>query len=461
MVLPYCHVHLTDDKRRRIAHSGPMRAFLCGAHGNLPIPAGSNVLGRGHDCGLRIDDPRLSRHHARLLHDGSSLLIEDLGSTNGVLVNGERIQMKKALASGDTVVCGPCVFTVTFDPTQKASASELLPATDRKPDPSKTESMDPLEMPTSDRVAASKPGRQINPLIAAALSSSTIGDPSDSSSGALKPETLPSDVSSDVLKPNEQPKVQTEPLIHRSDTTPRGNPIPSPAEIAAKREALRDRKDKTTGLIPNDFRSTGSAALQPDFVTPAPGGPAPVWKRMLAGLADGFTSVVLVLVLCLPLMIGGYVWALSQVGVVMVDDLPRLTASSGTPVGAGALISALVEPGGIARAVELCGQLMRADDQQPFLTFFSASALGVLFAVVGIIIHLVGATVVRGAPWWHRRLGIEVVENRTGYHLTWGRAVARWLMCALLWPLAPLALGMGKRALHDVLTGCAVRSKRR
>ncbi|HEX3132004.1 MAG TPA: FHA domain-containing protein, partial [Planctomycetota bacterium] len=80
-----------------------MRAFLNGQQGNIPVPAGSNILGRGQDCGLRIDDPRLSRHHARLLHDGSTLIIEDLGSTNGVLVNGERIHGKKNLLSGNTV----------------------------------------------------------------------------------------------------------------------------------------------------------------------------------------------------------------------------------------------------------------------------------------------------------------------------------------------------------------------
>lgn len=437
-----------------------MRAFLSGAHGNLAIPAGSNILGRGHDCGLRIDDPRLSRHHARLLHDGGSLIIEDLGSTNGVLVNGERVQGRKALVSGDTVVCGPCVFTVTLDPTQKASASELLPGTDRKPDPADTEAMDPLELPGSDRLPAnpaSKPGRQLSPLIAAALSSSDAGD----STGSLKPDTLPSDVSSDVLKPAEQPKIHTEPLIHRSDTTPRGNPIPDPSAFAVKRDPTRDNREKTTGLIPNDLKPTTSAALQPDFVTPAPGGPAPGWKRVSAGIADGITTVVLVLGLSVPLIIGGYLWALSQVGVMLVDGQPRLTTSPGASVAAGDLLGALVHPGGVARAIELCGQLMRADDQQPFLTLFSASALGVLFAVVGIIIHLIGATVVRGAPYWHRKLDIEIVEHRTGYHLTWGRSVARWVACSLLWPLSPLALSMGKRSLHDALTGCAVRSKRR
>lgn len=427
---------------------------------------------------MRIDDPRLSRHHARLLHDGGSLLIEDLGSTNGVLVNGERVQGRKNLISGDTVVCGPCVFTVVLDPTQKASASELLPGTDRRADPHETEAMDPLNLPGSDRVPISKPGRQLNPLIAAALSSSGeigsgIGNgvingkagADEPISSGLKPDAFGSDVSSDVLKPNEQQKVSTAPLIHRSDTTPRGNPIPAPSEIAQPH--VRERKEKTTGLIPADFTPTdisrsATGALQPDFLAGIPGGPAPVWKRAFAGIADGVTAVLLMIALGLPLIIGGYAWALSQAGVVMEAGLPQLTAHpDSTGTGPGAIIGSLFHHGGLARAGELTERLMRADAQQPFLTLFAASALGVLFSVVGVIIHLIGATVVRGAPFWHRRLGIEIVEHRTGYQLTWGRAVARWLAVAVLWPLAPLALALDRRSLHDYLSGCDVRRKRR
>ncbi len=439
-----------------------MRAFLTGQHGNLPVPAGSNILGRGQDCGLRIDDPRLSRHHARLLHDADSLIIEDLGSTNGVLVNGELIQGKKNLISGDTVVCGPCVFTVALDPTQKASASELMPGTDRRPDPRDTEAMDPLNLPGSDRVPISKPGRQINPMIAAALSTSGEIAATDQSSGILKPDAFASDVSSDVLKPNEQPKVQTAPLIHRSDTTPRGNPIRAPAEIADE----RSRKEKTTGLIPADFAPSDSnrsdnAALQPDFLTALPGGPAPTWKRAFSGIADGVTALLVMVLLGLPLILGGYAWSLTQAGVVMEAGLPQMTSNPGSSAGAGAVIGSLFQNGGLTRAGELAGQLMRADDQQPFLTLFAASALGVLVAVVGLIIYLIGATVVRGAPFWHRRFALEIVEHRTGYQLTWGRAVCRWLLFTLLWPLSPLALSLDRRALHDVISGCAVRTKRR
>jgi hypothetical protein len=326
--------------------------------------------------------------------------------------------------------------------------------------------MNPLELPGSNRLPASKPGRQINPLIAAAISGSgeftatnaSSGDPS--SSEGFKPSAMGSDVSSDVLKPDEQIKVQTAPLIHRGDTTPRGNPIPAPSEFAKERPP-RDRKEKTTGLIPNDFTPTGGNALQPDFVSPSPGGPAPVWRRCFAGIADGITLVVLMAAVGLPLSAGGYGWALSQAGAVIENGLPQLTSNPGNAAATWDLITSLFHHGGIARGMDIAVRLMRADDQQPFLTLFVANALGVLFLLVTIITHLIGATVVRGAPFWHRRLAIEIVEHRTGYHLTWGRSVARWVVCGILWPLAPIALGWDKRSLHDVFTGCAVRAKRR
>jgi hypothetical protein len=423
-----------------------------GQQGELPIPAGSSILGRGQDCALRIDDPRLSRHHARLLNDGSTLVIEDIGSTNGVLVNGERIEGKKSLHSGDTIVCGPCVFIVALDPTQKARASELLPSIDRKPDLHKTEEMDPLNLPVSERVPASKPGRALNPLIAAALSSS---------SG----EFSGNDVSSDVLRPNEV-KDHTGALIHRGDTHPRGNSIiPPPLPLAKSTEEKNvNKKDKTSGLVPADFLPDDSGsdneALQPDFVTPIVAGPASAAKRCFAGVADAVTLVVLIVIIDVPLLIMGYVWSLAQAGVVIENGLPQLTTTPNGSANWTEIMASLFHHGGVARAGDIIARLMRADDQQPFMTFFALLVLSVLFALVAVILHLISATVIRGAPFWHRRLGIEVVEARTGYFLTWGRAVARWIAFLVLWPLAPIALALDQRALHDLLTGCAVRKKR-
>jgi two-component system cell cycle response regulator len=70
---------------------------------------GDNVIGRGRECSLRIDDPGASREHARVTvtHDHRYVL-EDLGSTNGTYVDGRRIQ-RTELQSGDRINIGPNV----------------------------------------------------------------------------------------------------------------------------------------------------------------------------------------------------------------------------------------------------------------------------------------------------------------------------------------------------------------
>ncbi|PMU07080.1 Fis family transcriptional regulator, partial [Pseudomonas sp. FW305-20] len=54
----------------------------------------SYLIGNGSDCDLRLDDPFLSAHHARirLRESGAGYEIEDLGSKNGVFVNGLRVE---------------------------------------------------------------------------------------------------------------------------------------------------------------------------------------------------------------------------------------------------------------------------------------------------------------------------------------------------------------------------------
>ncbi len=52
---------------------------------------GATMLGRAADCGIHLDHPGLSRHHARLTPTDDGLLIEDLGSTNGCLLNDVRV----------------------------------------------------------------------------------------------------------------------------------------------------------------------------------------------------------------------------------------------------------------------------------------------------------------------------------------------------------------------------------
>ena len=63
------------------------------------------VLGRSKECDIQVADPNASRRHAELRREGDAYWLVDLGSTNGLDVNGKRTQRAK-LANGDRVTIG-------------------------------------------------------------------------------------------------------------------------------------------------------------------------------------------------------------------------------------------------------------------------------------------------------------------------------------------------------------------
>ena len=69
------------------------------------------VLGRGRDTDLRIDDPNVSRKHAAIYWNDGRLMIEDLGSTNGTMVNGYPVT-STVLRPRDVVTIGDSRLTV-------------------------------------------------------------------------------------------------------------------------------------------------------------------------------------------------------------------------------------------------------------------------------------------------------------------------------------------------------------
>ncbi|GMU36840.1 MAG: SpoIIE family protein phosphatase [Phycisphaerae bacterium] len=66
---------------------------------------GAATLGRDPTCDVWLDDPSVSRRHARIVRVGHGHQVEDLDSKNGTLVNGEQVR-SKALESGDVVTLG-------------------------------------------------------------------------------------------------------------------------------------------------------------------------------------------------------------------------------------------------------------------------------------------------------------------------------------------------------------------
>ena len=72
----------------------------------LLLGAGSITIGRKSSCDLVLDDPQISREHARVIVSDASAAIQDLSSGNGVQVNGRRIQGLHRLAIGDRIQIG-------------------------------------------------------------------------------------------------------------------------------------------------------------------------------------------------------------------------------------------------------------------------------------------------------------------------------------------------------------------
>lgn len=73
---------------------------------DLELPPGEFVVGRSEECQLALDDPLVSRRHAVLRVGTRGVTIVDLGSRNGVTVNGEKIANERRLRHGDRVTIG-------------------------------------------------------------------------------------------------------------------------------------------------------------------------------------------------------------------------------------------------------------------------------------------------------------------------------------------------------------------
>ena len=87
-----------------------------------PLDPPGIVIGRGTDADLRINDPGVSRRHAEIRvyaneTSGTDVSIIDLGSTNGMLVNGSRVH-QATLDEGATIKIGNTTMTVRFVPQQ-------------------------------------------------------------------------------------------------------------------------------------------------------------------------------------------------------------------------------------------------------------------------------------------------------------------------------------------------------
>jgi uncharacterized RDD family membrane protein YckC len=94
--------------------------------------SGATTVGRDPSAGIVIDDPEASRRHSSLSLDGSKVTVEDLGSTNGTFVNGQRLTAPRELGPTDKLRIGTTVFElrVEEDAAQATRVGTALPDLD-------------------------------------------------------------------------------------------------------------------------------------------------------------------------------------------------------------------------------------------------------------------------------------------------------------------------------------------
>ena len=98
----------TGDSRQLESESASpsrVQALLVGEGKRTVLRGSKAVVGRSRDCDVVIEDPNVSRQHAELRRDGESWTVADLGSTNGIKINGRRVEQAQ-LSPGDRVTFG-------------------------------------------------------------------------------------------------------------------------------------------------------------------------------------------------------------------------------------------------------------------------------------------------------------------------------------------------------------------
>jgi Protein of unknown function (DUF3662)/Inner membrane component of T3SS, cytoplasmic domain len=108
-------VYSPDREARLLEPALDRRQALLVGEGRRNVLSGSRVVvGRSREADIVLADPNVSRRHAELRRDDSGWHVADLGSTNGIKVNGRRVD-QVALSPGDRITIGVTDLTFELD----------------------------------------------------------------------------------------------------------------------------------------------------------------------------------------------------------------------------------------------------------------------------------------------------------------------------------------------------------
>lgn len=101
-----------DDEEPPTQHAEPPRYWLDYGGHLFELRRGEFIIGRSAVCQLVLDDVLVSRRHARILVADRTVTLEDLGSANGVELNGAKLDGQRSLVAGDRITIGKQVMVV-------------------------------------------------------------------------------------------------------------------------------------------------------------------------------------------------------------------------------------------------------------------------------------------------------------------------------------------------------------
>lgn len=118
------------------------------------------LLGRHPECDIQIDSRKISRRHCCIAQVNDYLVVRDLGSTNGVRINGERV-LEGRLTHGDELTIGTTRYEVTWEevPANGADRKQALVKLNQAPSPVEDDLLESSDepVPLPDPEAGSEP----------------------------------------------------------------------------------------------------------------------------------------------------------------------------------------------------------------------------------------------------------------------------------------------------------------
>lgn len=204
------------------------------------------LVGRHQDANIVLQSAEISRRHAAFLLKEQQLFLQDLNSSNGTFVNGERITVETALKQGDVLAFASLQFALALEPAEQQPAS--VPELNAVVQPSEAVATSATLEATQAQAAA----------VQAAQSAASTDDQAKPAAAQMNEQGMPS-----VAERAQDVEVSTEGMPKRVDI-PKPAPIPEGVDVHAKPEptpvaipepvsdvkkAEEDKKNTSVGLM--------------------------------------------------------------------------------------------------------------------------------------------------------------------------------------------------------------------